>query len=260
MTRLAYLIFLILLVSSCGEKDIPRFINENSEEIIRYKIELSNKVITSFLKYSNDSLIESTSYFFSDSVIEQITTNREDQIIRNTTYFLGDNSYAKYSIDSIHRNYGVVVYISQYEYEGTFLFKTLVSWRRLGDNPDSSSYTLINTVEEGNITKIENIPPGEKWGCNDYYRFNDQVNIIDIHDFTNGITGQINSNLMEHISWYSNCHSLPSTTTPSSDLSYELDGNGYVVKKVETITPAYHTSSEEVKRTIYTSIYEYNVR
>jgi len=47
-------------------------------------------------------------------------------------------------------------------------------------------------------------------------------------------------------------------TIAKSEYKYELDANGYVVKKIETLTPCYHLPPfGNVTRTITTTFYEY---
>lgn len=85
--------------------------------------------------------------------------------------------------------------------------------------------------------------------------------MIDVIDFSNGITGKISKNLIEHASWNSGCPCGPSCSVSCSDFEYQIDNEGYITKMIEIYTPSYHSSSsEEVVKEIRTTIYEYNAR
>lgn len=115
---------------------------------------------------------------------------------------------------------------------------------------------ILRTIEDENVVSFY---VREPTGCTDQYSYNNEINKIGL-DFLNGITGKASKNLREHKSWNKGCPSGPSSSIATSDYKYELDSEGYVIRRIETFTPCYHvTDPGTVTRTISTTVYEYNL-
>ena len=251
----------IVLIISCDKEEEPSFINIPSDEIIRYQITVENNQIAEYVKYVNDIQLESTVFQDFDSVVYMIRTNASNEIIYKKTYHIANSDLASSAIDSSFSEYGLYVANLEYEYNNGFLINTNIDWKREGENADSGQVYIGKTIENENIVEINESFPDWPSGCTDYLKYNNLINKLDIRNLTNGITGKISKNLVQHATWNSGCPCGPSSSVAYSDFNYELDENGYVVKMSEIYTPCYHLSTaEEVTRTIKTTIYEYNVR
>jgi len=257
MEKLMFFALSVFLLSSCTEKETIRFVDEYAPDVLKYEIKVSGNRITSYSTYVNDTLAATTDFIFKTAEIEKITKSSAGNIIQRIIYTLGNDGFATSSIDSNFGVTGLAVTNVQYTYNGSRLHSKEISWIQSGDHPDSSMYALIFETQSGNFVSIETSPVNYQ-SCTDYYEYNSLINKLDIESFSNLIEGEINTNLIDHISWHPDCHSAPSTSEPYSDYSYELDENGYVVKKVEVLTPGYHSDATEVTRTVKTTLYEYS--
>jgi len=246
---------------SCDKKDKPIFINDASDGILKYQINLIDNKILEYSKFVNDELIETTSFNDLGSIVEMITTNASNLITKKITYSIGDNHLANSAIDSSFSNYGLSVAKLDYEYQNTFLLTTIIDWKRFGEFADSGQMTITNIIEGDNIISSKESFPSWPSGCTDFFRYNSEKNKIDIKNFTSEILGKPSKNLISHTTWNNGCPCGPSSSEAYSDFRYELDNNGFVTKRIETYTPCYSYSfAEEVTRKIKTTIYEYNAR
>jgi hypothetical protein len=242
-------------MTSC-KKDTPRFINVESQDITRYVIDLSGNKINAYSKYLNDRLQQTVTFIDQDTIIERITKNRFDVIIGIEICYIGDDGFADSSINSCFRDNGILCSYnaSTYQYNNGFLTEATVNYKFYGTYPDSGVVIITNNVSSENI-----ISSGVSFGCTDYYDYNDETNVIDVRSFSNMIKGKISQNLISHASWNNGCPAGPSMSIAYSDFEYEFNSNNYIAKMKETYTPCYHTfDTEEVARTIRTTIYEYN--
>ncbi len=254
-------LILIVLIISCNKEKEPTFINIPSDEVIRYQITVENNQIAEYVKYVNDIQLESTVFQNFDSVVYMIRTNVSNEIIYKKTYYIDNTDLASSAIDSSFSENGLYVANLQYEYNNGFLINIIIDWEREGENADSGQIYIVKTIENENIVKINKSFPDWSSGCTDYLKYYNLINKLDIRNLTNGITGKVSKNLVQHATWNSGCPCGPSSSVAYSDFSYEFDDNGYVVKMTETYTPCYHLiNAEEVIRTIKTTIYEYNFR
>lgn len=261
MRHLKLFIGLFLILISCNKDDGPNFINQTSDETVKYVINLSSLKIIDYSKYINNELIETTSFQNTDSTIVRLTRNSENEITYKSIFLLGNNALAISCIDSSFSEYGLYTAQLDYEYDNDFLIETTIDWKRFGDNADSGQVYITRILENENISSSNFAFGNWTSGCTDYFSYNSTFNKIDVKDFSNGITGKISKNLIEQASWNNGCPCGPSRSIAYSDFKYEIDENGYLTKKVETYTPCYHLSfSNEVTRTISTTFYEYNTR
>lgn len=260
MKYLNILILLFLILTFCNKDDEPKFINQNSDEIVKYVINLSGMKIINYTKYINDELIESTSFQESDTTIIRLTTNAENEIIYKRIFRVGNNTLAQSCIDSSFSEFGLYAAKLYYKYENDFLIETTIDWIQFGDYSDSGRVYITRNYINENLTSLSETSPDWPLICSDLFDYYSIINKIDVKDFSNGITGRISKNLIKHVSWNSGCPCGPSSSTSHSDFKYETDEDGYITKMTETYTPCYHTSAEEVTRTIRTTIYEYNAR
>ena len=173
-------------------------------------------------------------------------------MVSKTVYQLNADGLAGSSVDSSFSNEGASAYRSEYKYANGYMIERTTHYDYEGEIP----VIIHRTVENGNITEIELISPAN---CLNRYSFNESLNKIDLN-LSNGITGKWSKNLTNNVSWNNYCPCGPSMTIASSEYKYELDANGYVIKKVETYTPCYHLPIfGKVTRTITTTFYEYKM-
>ena len=243
---------LILFLSACKKDNQPKFIDKPSDELVKYVIELSCSEIIEYSKYINNEFVEVTKFYNSDSVIEVIRKNEADEVIYKTIYHIGTNGLAETSVSSIGVQ-GLDIYQSNYKYaDGFWVERNSI----LISNEDSIEVYITRTIENENVTRVKAVVPS---GCTNRYGYNNEINKIDLN-FSNGITGKWNKNLVEHASWQNGCPCGPSSSIAASDYKYELDSDGYVTKMIETYTPCYHvTDPGTVTRTISTTLYEYHL-
>ncbi|NOX84422.1 MAG: hypothetical protein GXO86_00420 [Chlorobi bacterium] len=246
---------LILLLASCHKNGEPKFINEKADEI-KYVINLSADKITSYSKYVDNKLTETSTFFDHDTVAGWITKNPQNKITFKSTFMMGNNSLADSSIDTGFIQNGLYVALTHYKYKNDFMVYSTTYWEQSGDNPEAGESQFSKTIENENVVSMQDIH-----GCIDYFNYNNDINKIDIQDFSNGITGKKNKNLVKHVSWENGCPCGPSCSFAYSDYQYKLDNNGYVTKMTETYTPCYsEPASDKITRTIRTTIYEYNTK
>ena len=249
---------LILLFASCNKDDEPRFIDEPSDEVVKYQVYLSDNQISGYKKYINDEFIERADYYDSDSVSGMIRTDTAGDVIEKATYRMNENDLARSATDSVFSGSGLYVAELEYEYQDDFMIKAVVHWKNSGTVSDSGLFTITKTIEEENISSVNTSFPNWASGCTDYFKYGDQLNKTDIINLTPRITGKISKNLIVHASWDNGFPCGPSSSIPFSDFHYDLDQNGYVTKMIETYTPCYHLISPgEVIRTVTTTLYEY---
>ncbi|BDX37809.1 hypothetical protein CYCD_11640 [Tenuifilaceae bacterium CYCD] len=261
MKHLELYIGLFFILISCNKDSEPKFITQNSNEIVKYVINISNMRITDYSKYINDKLIETTSFENTDTTIVRLTKNSENKITYKRVFIVGNTNLAKLAIDSSYSKDGLYTAHLDYVYENGYLIETTIDWNRFDDNPSSGQFYITRIIENENLKSSNEAYPGWPSGCTDCFDYNSTINKIDVIDFSNGITGNISKNLIKHASWHNGCPGGPSSSIACSDFKYELDNNGYIVKKTETYTPPYNmTLSDEVTRTVKTTIYEYNAR
>ena len=243
---------LLFIISACN-KDEPKFIDKPSDELVKYVIDLSGSKITEYSKYINDEFVEVTTFYNYDSVIEQSRKNVVDEVILKTVYHMGSNGLADSSVSINYGTQELDVYRTQYNYADSFLVEINAIWT---SDDNSVDVHILKTIEDENIVSSFVEEPS---GCTDYYRYNNEINKIDL-DFYNGIIGKASKNLKEYKSWQNGCPCGPSSSIAFSDYKYELDSEGYVTKMIETYTPCYHTTDPgTVTRTISTTVYEYNM-
>jgi hypothetical protein len=261
MKKSILILGLITLIIACNKEDEPKFIDEPSDEVVKYQIYLFDNQISGYKKYINDEFAEKADYYDSDSVIEMIRTNASGDVIEKVTYRMNDNYLARSATDSVFSDSGLYVAKLEYEYQNDYLIKAVINWKNLGAVVDSGQFTVTKTIDNDNIDNVNTSFPNWLSGCTDYFEYGDQLNKIDIINLTPGITGKISQNLREHASWNNGCPCGPSSSIPLSDYEYNLNENGYVTRMTETYTPCYHLISPgEVIRTVKTTIYEYDIR
>ncbi|MBN1951459.1 MAG: hypothetical protein JW801_09655 [Bacteroidales bacterium] len=248
----------MIILSACNKK--PDYIDSIKPEI-RYVISIADQKVSSYLKYEDDHLVQAMDLFYDDTAITRIIT-QSDRIVKKTVFFTGGNKYPHSSIDSFYKITGLsTVQIFEYEYNGETLIAANVisqSYQELSEDLTSvTDFRLDYESETGNITGIrisgESLTPPS---CTDRYQFSDQINRIDIENFSDEIIGKKNANLVKHIDWHYDCFPF-SSTLPVSDISYSLNEDGYVVEKIETYIPSHSYSTEEIEREITLTKYEY---
>lgn len=260
MRYLKLFIVLSFMVISCNKEDEPSFKYLISADITRYVIELSGTQIISYTKYTNDVLTETVSFHFSDSEVVRLTRNSQNQIAHKRVYQMGGNSLAASCIDTAYSTNALIIGRSSFEYENGYLTKETYNWKVLGEGSDSGQVFYTRTIENGNVSSVNEAYTNWMSGCNDLYSYTNEPNRIDVIDFSNGLTGKISKDLVEHISWRSGCPCGPSSSIAYTDYEYRTNSDGYITSKLETYTPCYHLSfSEEVTKTLRTTIYEYRV-
>ncbi len=253
MKNILILLLTILTFIGC-KKDEEESIFEDkpAKNVVKYVIYLSGTKITEYETYVNDTLKRITNYYFSDTLVKVIAKNTEGKTVAKTIYQLHNGGLATSSVDSSFSDEGSSAYRSEYKYSNGYMIERAIYYDDEGEIP-----VIINrTVENENIIEIELVSPAN---CLNRYWFNESLNKIDLN-FSNGITGKWSKNLTNNVSWNNFCPCGPSMTIASSEYKYELDANGYVIKKVATYTPCYHLPiSGKVTRTITTTFYEYKM-
>jgi hypothetical protein len=246
---------------SCSKTDTIKFISEYSDETVKYVINLdqSGMKITGYAKYINDALFAITSFENTDTTMIVLTRDSADRIINKKIFNIKNSELAESCLDSSFNEDGLYIVRSFYEYFDDFLVSSAIEWEQTGDYPGSGEALRTQVIENENIKSIYTAAPGNPGGCTNFFDHNSRINKIDVRNFSNGITGRISKNLIEHASWNNGCPGGPSSSIAYSDYQYEINQEGYVTKMTEIYTPVYHLSfSEEVTRTISTTIYEYN--
>jgi hypothetical protein len=252
MKTLNYLILLLLLIGSC-KKDSPRFKDEESSDITTYVIDLEGGTIASYSVYLNSTLESSVYFTDMDSIVEKLTKKGTGELIQKEVFRIGGQGYAVSSTDSTFKD-SALYYTNYtvYEYSDGFLTKATINYHYAESPGDSSTIVVTYSIASNNISTI-NSP----YGCSNYYQFNEDVNIIDVRSFSNGILGKISQNLVSHASWNNNCPTGPSMSVAKSDYEYELSESNYITMMRETYTPSYHSETDVVTRTIRTTYYVY---
>jgi hypothetical protein len=244
---------LILIAPACKKKDEPKFVDQASDELVKYVINLSGLKITEYSKYINDEFVEITIFYDYDSVIERIRKNADDKVILKSVYRLDWFNLPLSSVDSSFGEQDIDVYQSNYLYvDGFWVEKKML----MKNGETTTDFYFTRLIENENVIQFNIVEPP---GCSYKYSFNNQINKLDLN-FSNGITGNWNKNLVEHASWNEGCPCGPSSSIATSDYKYELNSEGFVTKRIETYTPCYHlTDPGTVTRTIYTTVYEYHL-
>ena len=248
-----YLISILIICLISCKKDTPKFIDVESPDITKYVLNLSGTKINHYSKYLNNVLQETTYFTDLDTIIDRITKNSSDKIIYKERFFIGSNDYAESSIDSCFDDNGLLyINTSTYQYNNGFLIESDLKYKHFGACTDSGVVTMYNNISDDNIISTKS------YSCTDLFDYNDKVNLIDVRYFSNLIKGKVSKNLISHASWANGCPAGPSMTISHSDFEYEFNSNNYISKMRAIRTPCYHTgNTEEVTRTIYTTIYEY---
>ncbi len=242
-------LLIILVFAGCKKDDESMFIDEPADEVTRYVIHLSGTKITEYKTYINDTLKKVINFYFSDSTAEVITKDENGKMVAKTVYQLNEDGLAVSSVDSIFSENGFTTFNTEFKYSEGFMIERTIYYE------NELPVIIRTTIENENIIEVE--VRVNNHSCFDYYGFTEMINKIDLY-FSNGITGKWSKNLADHVSWNNNCPCGPSMTTSKSEYRYELDADGYVVKEVEIFTRCYHLpASGKIKRTIYTTFYEY---
>lgn len=241
----------VFLFPSCKKKDEPKFIDKPSGELVKYIIHLSGLTITEYSKYINDELTENTSFNEYDTIVERIRKNASGKIIDKMVYQMGPDNRAVSSVDSSFGEHSIDVYTSEYLYADGFWAEQNMLMK---NGETTIDFYFTRAIENGNMLIYTIVEPA---GCSYKYRYNNEINKIDLN-FSNGITGKWSENLTVKTRWNTGCPCGPSSSIATSDYKYELNGDGYVIKRIETYTPCYHvTDPGVVTRTIKTTVYEY---
>ncbi len=252
MTKVCLIITIAFLILSC-KKDKPDFNYVESTDITKYVIHLTGNKIDHYSKYLNEVLQQTVYFTDKDSIIEVITKNGTDKVISKCIFFIGSNGYAVSSVDSCFNDTTLAYYYGcSYQYSNEFMVQKTINYKTYGDNSDSVTVIIDYEISGNNIASTRN-----SFGCRSIYEYKSDFNMIDVSHFSNSILGKINQNLISHVSWNNGCPCGPSSTIAYSDYIYGFYGNNYVSKMIEIYTPCYHSDTEEVIRTVRTTIYEY---
>jgi hypothetical protein len=251
--------FLILIIASCGSSDGPQFNNVYSDAIIEYRINITDSWVTDYSRFIDDELDETTYNINHDTVVIRLMKNKDGDTTYIGIYQIGDQGLAISSTDTSYGEYGKWVTNSDFKYQGDFLIeRDYKYWDLQAETIDSGNIVVSSVIENENIISQNTLPNNWQDGCTDYYTYNSELNIFDINNFSNGIFGRINKNLLQHVSLRNGCPCGPSMESPYISFEYLLDDNGYVKESISTNTPCYHlTYDTEVDRTIYTTKYKY---
>jgi hypothetical protein len=224
MKTLLGLVLLIIAIISCNKDDISPTIDYESMLTTLIYLNPQGKIIRHISTDLNDSIIEETNYYYSDSMVVKklYYSSSPDYLI--SWYKLGQNGFSSYSIDSLYyKSYGrdtVIIDTVKYIYDKEgYLLKMITRY-----------HIFYFAYNDNNLV----------WQDYINYSYLDTLNKIDITGFTycNGITGRINKNLIKHIKWGAN--GGPSTYASESEYEYTLDLDGFVIEKKETFFPAHY--------------------
>lgn len=254
--RLFFILAGMMMLASCLKDDEPKFVDEASGEVIKYRIGLTeNLQIHGYSKYRNGGFVDTTYFIDQDSIIERITLKSNGVVKRRIIYRLDGDEYAHSSIDTNFEE--LTVSLEEYSYEDGFLIQIINNWYTVGET-DTVRLVIEYEIKDGNISgMIESPSPGLE--INSYFDYNNLTNKLDVRYFSNGITGKIAKNLLSHVDWRTNLGAAPSTTSADSDYEYDTDPSGFVTAMTEIYTPGYHFEAETVTRTVYTTLYEYDM-
>jgi hypothetical protein len=254
--KLFFVLAGLMLLASCLKDDEPKFVDEASGDVIKYRISLTEDLqIHAYSKYRNGGFVDTTFFIDQDSIIERITLNSNAVVKRRIIYRLDGDEYARSSIDTNFE--GMTVSRTEYSYKNGYLVRSIDNWYTIGET-DTIRLVLEYEIKDGNISgMIES--PGAGLGYTTHFDYNNLQNKLDVRDFSNGITGKIAKNLLSHVDWRTNLGAAPSTTSADSDYEYDMDPSGFVIEMTEIYTPGYHFEAETVTRTVYTTLYEYDM-
>ena len=256
MRKIISIIGFCIFLTSCLRNSEPKFINQVSEDTVKYFINLSGSRITDYSEYVKDSLIEIVSYYIKDTIVERITRNSLNENTGKWTFYLGDNGFAEYIIDSSFIGYrGKDATIIKFEYENDFLVEIIENYQ---NETGEKSYKRIFKNE--NAIKIgDKSFDGTIARCYDTYEHYDTINKLDIERFSNGFLGIIHRDLVKKVIMDNECYKK-GNSLPYREYSYELNDSGFVIKKIESFTPSFDSFDKEVIRRIRITLYEYNAR
>ena len=251
-------ISLLLLITSCNKSKDPTFVYDYSNPLVEYRISMTNNWVTDYSKYVNNALAENTIFVHMDSIITKTTTDVDGIKMYNGTYYLGNNNFAKSSVDTSFNLNGNFIVESVYDYENEFLTKHSYNYFNTS-GPDSGFVDILYVIENENIKSKNTQPNGSTPGCTDRYNYYSGLNMMDITGFNNEILGKNCNKLKESEILNGGCPSGPSSSLAYSTYTYEVNNSGYVIKMTRTYTPSYHiTTAIEVRRVVYVTTYEYN--
>ena len=171
----------------------------------------SSQRIVKVISIAENNKVNWTSNYFYDDSTTLISTFYSDSSYNIFRYKIGENGYAKSSVDSSF--YHQQVWISNYTY--TY---------------DSNGY-LNMWLKNGQPLYFDQINGDLMSKYTERYSYYDTLNKIDIFwsPYYNGIVGKINKHLMKGLYGY---YGLG--TYQNSIFTYKLDSKGFVIEKVES--------------------------
>lgn len=229
--RFYYYLWLLLLpviISGCSkEEEIPEF---------HYKtiVTLTNDLkILQVDFYSSDTLSYKKTFSYKVDEVEELEINNKGILRRKTIFYLDSLGLASHCIDTIFNNSSSTTMIFNYQYDSAGYLKETEFENY------SPGYSLLMTykIEGGNVVELT-----FGGSCSEYYNYSYQINKLDLISFLGDFAGKRNSNLRK--SYYSGCHSAPSTSPPSSTYEYKLNSNDFVTQRIEYYTPGHHSDTE----------------
>lgn len=265
MKNLPTLFCLILIIAAC---------DENAHDIIYQTTEYNQRIyvsdghITEISKIRGDTVYSATKYLFTDSIITEVYYYPANTESQRTIYKIGENGFAEssytvpehYYLDNndtifdsrLHYNYDEENHMIRADLE--IHFQDSLSSPTL-NRIYLSAYYQDTYTNENLVKHIDLTQPFRTCQSTTTYESSGVESKLDILNFTNGIVGKTSANLIS-----SKTLSLPNsvecgtdTGDKTSNFTYTLDSNGYVIqsKEVGPETSSYKDNNTYVSIIIY---------
>lgn len=225
-----------------------------------FRVYISDIRVTEISHILADTIISSTKYFFSDSLITQIDYYPGSIESNRTIFKLGANGFAEssYSIPEQYYTYGGDTFftsLAHYTYDNqNRLIKKEYEVHHNNQIIMQPAYSYH--YENGNLSKYTpSISPYNTHVYPSAYTPSDVACKIDFG--TNRILGEPPVNMIKHMSYNIGCPCIISMHSGETDYTYTIDKNGYIIKVV-IIDKACNRGGDESGGPS-TSIYNYEI-
>lgn len=194
---------------------------------------LNDTIISSVEKYSDEELIESIHYTYSDSVAFK-THVKDDRLIKST-YYLNERKLAYESVDSIFADVELNHVIQNYwtyDNDGYLIEKISYPESIYFSGEDSS--IIIYYYVDGNQHMKDmgwSNGSGNTWLPYNYFSESSPYLQYDIIEFNSGIIGRLNKTLP----YYYKISAGKGGTWDRRSFNYVIDSDGNVMKRIDTL-------------------------
>lgn len=255
MRRVYFILGFLIILSSCNKDNEENIVyNYKYDPVEKYVIELDGLQITKHNYFVDDVLTYTTTFYDYDTIIEEIIKNAAGELFYKSSFEIGQNNYAKSSINTNYFDTILSVSESTYQYQNDFRIKSTTEYESSGTPVNTPVIKIHYEIENDNIVGSTTYVDGSYFGSKTF-KYNDSQNLLDVRYLSNNITGKISENLIESANEQSG---IGHTGASLSEFTYEINSDGFVTKTTEVRTPAsYGGGSSMITRTIKTTVYEY---